>query len=223
MTGAAGAAGELIQGTGNTAGRTQNAGPDLFSVIVRGTAIGKNDEDLEAATRFDGGPDGGGGGDEQFEIGGNLDVSDDYDDFLNGGGGNKDQGPQDVAATGIIIEADNILELPVGPRDKKLEEDERQEKIDKCKEEIKGLQRKVKGCGPEEADQANKRKLLVRTMEVKECMEDLMEEAMNEDKFWGMLALDDEPGIDYGRDILKEGTFETTMRLPYKQQPLFTQ
>jgi len=28
--------------------------------------------------------------------------------------------------------------------------------------------------------------------------------------------------VDYGRDILKEGTFETTMRLPYKQWPLFT-
>ena len=53
-------------------------------------------------------------------------------------------------------------------------------------------------------------------MDVKENMEDLMDEAMNEDKFWGMLALDDEPGVDYGRDILKEGTFETTMRLPYK-------
>ena len=59
-------------------------------------------------------------------------------------------------------------------------------------------------------------------MDVREVMEELMDEAMNEDKFWGMMALDDDVGVDYGRDILKEGTFETTMRLPYKQWPLFT-
>ena len=62
----------------------------MFSVIVRGTALGKNDEDLEAATRFDDGPDGG-DKDEKFEIGGNLDQSDDMDDFLQGGGGQKEQ------------------------------------------------------------------------------------------------------------------------------------
>ena len=53
-------------------------------------------------------------------------------------------------------------------------------------------------------------------------MEELIDEPMNEDRFWGMMALDDSEGVDYGRDNLKEGTFETTMRLPYKQWPLFT-
>ena len=54
-------------------------------------------------------------------------------------------------------------------------------------------------------------------------MENLQEEEMTEQKFWGALALDDdEPGFDYGRDILKEGTFETIMKLPYQQLPLFT-
>ena len=53
-------------------------------------------------------------------------------------------------------------------------------------------------------------------VDVRDNMEDLMEEAMDEDKFWGMMALDDDAGVEYGRDILKEGTFETTMRLPYK-------
>jgi len=45
---------------------------------------------------------------------------------------------------------------------------------------------------------------------------------MTEEKFWGLLALNDEEVFDYGRDILKEGTYETTMELPYKQFPLFT-
>jgi len=27
---------------------------------------------------------------------------------------------------------------------------------------------------------------------------------MNEEKFWGLMALDDEPQFDYGRDILKD-------------------
>jgi hypothetical protein len=38
---------------------------------------------------------------------------------------------------------------------------------------------------------------------------------MTEEKFWGLLALNDEEVFDYGRDILKEGTYETTMKLPY--------
>ena len=54
-------------------------------MIVRDVG-GKNNDDLEAATKLDGGG-ADDGGDEQFEIGGNLDQSDDYEDFLNGGGG----------------------------------------------------------------------------------------------------------------------------------------
>lgn len=54
-------------------------------------------------------------------------------------------------------------------------------------------------------------------------MEELMEEEMTEEKFWGLLALDDDViGFDYGRDILKEGTYETIMKLPFEQIPLFT-
>jgi hypothetical protein len=57
-------------------------------MIVRGTK--KNEEDLEAATKFEDGPEGG-GGDEKFEIGGNLDLSEDHEDFLHGGGGAAEQ------------------------------------------------------------------------------------------------------------------------------------
>ena len=88
----AGAGGELVQGAGNDTGRVQGpAGPDLFGMIVRGTGGGKNEEDLEAATKFNDGPAGGGGGDDKFEIGGNLDLSEDHEDFLHGGGGAAEQ------------------------------------------------------------------------------------------------------------------------------------
>lgn len=60
-------------------------------------------------------------------------------------------------------------------------------------------------------------------MDFTEKMEDLMDEAMDDDKFWGMAALDDDVvAFDYGRDVLKEGTYETIMQLPYQQLPLFT-
>jgi len=37
-----------------------------------------------------------------------------------------------------------------------------------------------------------------------------------------LLSLNEEETFDYGRDILKEGTYETDMVLPYTQFPLFT-
>jgi len=81
----------------------------------------------------------------------------------------------------------------------------------------------MKSCPPDDAGLSDKAKITIRLMDVKDEMERLMDEAMNEDKFWGMMALDDTVAFDYGRDILKEGTFETTMRLPYKRWPLFIQ
>ena len=50
-----------------------------------------------------------------------------------------------------------------------------------------------------------------------EEMDELRDEAMDEDKFWGMLAADDDVvAFDYGRDILKENIYEATMDLPYQ-------
>jgi hypothetical protein len=37
-----------------------------------------------------------------------------------------------------------------------------------------------------------------------------------------MLGLQDEEAFDYGRDFLKEGTYEAQISLPYQQLPLFT-
>lgn len=48
---------------------------------------------------------------------------------------------------------------------------------------------------------------------------------MTEERFWGMLALDDAPTIDYGRDTLKEETMERWVErlrlMAYKRYPLF--
>lgn len=117
---------ELVQGAGNEAGRLQgtaNANPDLFTVIMRGTAgAGKKEEDLEAATRVNEGPQGE-AGEEKFEIGGGPELSDDNEDFLNGGGGG-DNAANDQD-NGIIVDVDNVLELVVVKRHKDKEESER--------------------------------------------------------------------------------------------------
>jgi hypothetical protein len=46
-------------------------------------------------------------------------------------------------------------------------------------------------------------------MGITDKMADLRDEKMDDAKFWGMLALaDDDTAFDYGRDILKDGTYE---------------
>ena len=61
-------------------------------------------------------------------------------------------------------------------------------------------------------------------MELTDSIEELRNEEMNEIKFWGMLALeDDSTGFDYGREILKDATYETILELPFDQLPLFTE
>ena len=55
-----------------------------------------------------------------------------------------------------------------------------------------------------------------KVMEVNEEIDDLNDQEMTEEKFWGMLADDDEEEFDYGRDVLKEGVYETYCKLPYK-------
>ena len=46
---------------------------------------------------------------------------------------------------------------------------------------------------------------------------------MNENKFWGYVMDDDGAGeFQYGRDIIRDGTFEATLKLPYTEFPLFS-
>lgn len=58
-------------------------------------------------------------------------------------------------------------------------------------------------------------------MRVSEEMEDLQNENMTEETFWGLMALNDEEPFDYGRDYLKDVVYEQKMVLPYQQLPLF--
>lgn len=70
-------------------------------------------------------------------------------------------------------------------------------------------------------EKKDKDKVKLKMMEITDEMDNLRNENMTEAKFWGMLALNDEAAFDYGRDILKEGTYETVIKLPYEQFPLF--
>lgn len=77
----------------------------------------------------------------------------------------------------------------------------------------------------DEKYQEKKDKLRCKIALVSGEIDDLKDEAMTEERFWGMLALNDSPAFDYGRDILKEQTMERWMdnnkMLPYKRFPLF--
>jgi hypothetical protein len=44
---------------------------------------------------------------------------------------------------------------------------------------------------------------------------------MNENKFWGYVMDDGTEEFNYGRDVIKEGTFENKLVLPYSSFPLF--
>lgn len=71
--------------------------------------------------------------------------------------------------------------------------------------------------------QEKKDKLKIKMMEITESIDELRDEEMTEEKFWGALALDDDDtGYDYGREILKDVVYEARMDLPYDQLPLFT-
>lgn len=48
----------------------------------------------------------------------------------------------------------------------------------------------------------------MKIMEIKEELEDLKNERMSKEKFWGVAADDEDEEFDWGRDTLKEGDFE---------------
>ena len=105
--------------------------------------------------------------------------------------------------------------------DKTKEDKVRQNKILENEAMRKAFLKKLKTL-PQD-DKIKKDKVKIKMMEITDEMDALREENMTEQKFWGMLALDDDEEFDYGRDTLKEGTYETVMTLPYDQFPLFTQ
>jgi hypothetical protein len=45
---------------------------------------------------------------------------------------------------------------------------------------------------------------------------------MTEQKFWGMAGFNEDEEFDYGRDIIREGSYDKMLRIPFKEMPLFT-
>jgi predicted nucleic acid-binding Zn-ribbon protein len=107
--------------------------------------------------------------------------------------------------TGVIVETEHIDLIQTSERGKKKEEKVRQKQIDALNEELTAFKKKLKTLD----DQVSKDKVRFKMMEITEEIEALRSENMDEEKFWGMLALNDEVQFDYGRNILKEGTYET--------------
>lgn len=169
---------------------------DELSVIIGG------DED-------GGGPAGGGAEEED-----SGEIDDEGALIIELGG---DAGTNDLE-TGVIIETDNVDEIQVFVRDKEKEDQVRQAQIEELDLELKAFMKKLKGI----EDQVQKDKVRFKMMEITDEMDALRTQNMTEEKFWGMLALNDDAAFDYGRDILKEGTYETVLKLPYEQFPLFT-
>ena len=64
----------------------------------------------------------------------------------------------------------------------------------------------------------------MKIMEIKEELEDLKNEKMSKEKFWGVSADDEDEDFDWGRDTLKEGNFEKFIlsQIPYMEFSLFT-
>jgi hypothetical protein len=107
---------------------------------------------------------------------------------------------------GVIVKTEDQVELVVKLQDKEIENLEREVKLKYRDNLLKAYMRKLK----QEKEQIKKDKIKLKMMSITDEMDSLREEEMNEAKFWGLLALDDDGEVfDYGRDILKEGTYET--------------
>lgn len=119
----------------------------------------------------------------------------------------KRAGKPTPAQIGIVIEEDPDPEdeILVRKKHKKHENKKRNEEMLEIDDNIRKLQKKMKKF---EDDHIKKTKFRMEIMRLTEQVEDLREEEMNEDKFWGLMALNDDEAFDYGRDTLKDGIYE---------------
>ena len=147
-----------------------------------------------------------------------MDDSDEEED-----GARKDEGIKDFEM-GVILDMKDIDTVFVTENNKLLEDKVRNKKIANLDLELRAFAKKLKSMkGQSEEIKRNKDKIKIKMMYISDDMESLREEKMNEEKFWGMAALnDDDDAFDYGRDILKEVNYEALISLPYYQFPLFT-
>ena len=86
------------------------------------------------------------------------------------------------------------------------------------KDEMKAYMKKLIGIKEKKDMDRIKEKMI----DIRDEIEYLENENVDEDKFWGMLALNNDEVFDYGRDILKEDVYDNQIILPYKLFDLFT-
>lgn len=99
------------------------------------------------------------------------------------------------------------------------EENERELRKTDVKDEIKALNRTMETL---DSDEVVKQRLIqFKVMQLQEEMDDLENEKMDEQKFWGLLMGDEDDEFDYGRDIVKEESLDKVLFLPYQILPLF--
>jgi hypothetical protein len=125
-----------------------------------------------------------------------------------------------VLDTGIVIDKTAIEEFVVTKKHKKSEDSERKTKIEFQEMELKEYMKKM--VRMPESDKKKKDKIKLHMLDIRDNMEYLQQEQMTEQKFWGLLSLNEDEEFDYGRDILKENTYDQVITLPYTQFPLFT-
>ena len=139
----------------------------------------------------------------------------DDSDEEEGGGARKDEGIKDFEM-GVLLDMNDVEDIFVTENNKILEEKVRAKKIAALDLELRAFAKKLKSMkGQDEKSRRDKDKIKIKMMYISDDMENLREEKMTEERFWGMLALDDDEGFDYGRDILKEVTYEALITLPY--------
>ena len=137
-------------------------------------------------------------------------------------GGNQN----DDLETGVIVDAGKVVELPVGAGHKKQEQRERTKRTDELGAQLKAYQRRLLDMDEEAVDA--RLVIKMRMLEINNEIDDLAEEEMTEEKFWGLAGLGDEDDdFDYGRDVLREQNYDWHLRnvepiaVPYAEIPLF--
>ena len=109
--------------------------------------------------------------------------------------------------TGIIIHEDNphgLDDLTVLAPHKKRENKLRKQILEEKEELLKAYFVKLNTL----TEKKQKDTIKCHMMDIRDEIDYIQSEVMTEEKFWGLLALKPDDGFDYGRDILKEGTFE---------------
>jgi hypothetical protein len=145
-----------------------------------------------------------------------YDQEDDDDDNFNG---KLNQGRTHMDM-GIICNPTHEYKIEVNKGDKENEEKDRERNKESLREEIQEFTVKLNSLSDDQID--DKRIIQMKIMELQEEMTNLDDEKMTEMKFWGAAGLNEDDEFDYGRDVVRDGSYEKMLILPYREMPLFT-